>query len=346
MLKVELTPETLILQLLANQQGLQAEDFESILLSLKANLFGSVQEGESNNYEPQSKDESKKLNLALEFLYPQFANLNINTTVQIPENTEGGIPLGTRIYTAPSQKVLETDEKSIQRLFPEGLSINLQNTKQKEQDLNPWSPIQEDMDGKRHNVGKNFLILYGVEDNSTPKTVISTEKELISTLRDSTTAEIGTDIKKTEKKQSNLIKEQRSEVFVQSTDGNPNTNTKEASQVKEVVNTQPHSYDVYTYKALKVKTEDADINVRFLRENLRIEINLKSENIRMPTEAEVQKLLNTLQSLGLVVESFRLNGKQTFGYSSDKRDSKGEHTYKQKPDRGDVEHTANFSLTL
>ncbi|MCS7170837.1 MAG: hypothetical protein NZ851_00820 [Aquificaceae bacterium] len=72
-----------------------------------------------------------------------------------------------------------------------------------------------------------------------------------------------------------------------------------------------------TTKHMNVRIEEANIRLSMLGERLRLFINIGEEAYRQPTTLEVQRLVQSLQSIGYNLEVLKLNGNNL--YSSDNR---------------------------
>ncbi|MEW6655351.1 MAG: hypothetical protein AB1353_00550 [Aquificota bacterium] len=75
-------------------------------------------------------------------------------------------------------------------------------------------------------------------------------------------------------------------------------------------------------KQISIKLDEAFLKLNLLGDKLRLSINLKEEAYRQPTEFEVQRLVQSLQNLGLNLEVLKLNGSML--YYSDQRQNKRE----------------------
>ncbi len=75
-------------------------------------------------------------------------------------------------------------------------------------------------------------------------------------------------------------------------------------------------------KQISIKLDEASLRLNLLGDRLRLSINLKEEIYRQPTEFEVQRLVQSLQSLGFNLEALKLNGSMI--YHSDQRQNKRE----------------------
>ncbi|MFN7064933.1 MAG: hypothetical protein ACK4OF_02110 [Aquificaceae bacterium] len=84
----------------------------------------------------------------------------------------------------------------------------------------------------------------------------------------------------------------------------------------EAVEKQPLAKD-YEAKRLNINTEEANLKLNFFGSRLKLYIDLKEDIYRPPTNYEVQRLVQSLQSLGFHLEVLKLNG--SLLYSSDNR---------------------------
>jgi hypothetical protein len=75
-------------------------------------------------------------------------------------------------------------------------------------------------------------------------------------------------------------------------------------------------------KQINMKLEEAFLRLNLFGDKIRLSINLKEEAYRQPTEFEVQRLVQSLQNLGLNLEVLKLNGSML--YYSDQRQNKRE----------------------
>lgn len=75
-------------------------------------------------------------------------------------------------------------------------------------------------------------------------------------------------------------------------------------------------------RQINIKLEEAFLKLNLFGDRLRLSINFKEEVYRQPTEFEVQRLVQSLQSLGFNLEVLKLNGSML--YYSDQRQSKRE----------------------
>lgn len=101
-------------------------------------------------------------------------------------------------------------------------------------------------------------------------------------------------------------------------------------------------------KRLSVRIEEGIVRVALLGDRLRISINLREDLYTHPTVFDVQKLLQSLNNLGLKVELLNLNGSNL--YSSDQkygaRKGDKEKTYESSTFEFPKEAKRSFSLYL
>lgn len=83
----------------------------------------------------------------------------------------------------------------------------------------------------------------------------------------------------------------------------------------------------YEHKAIKVDIEDIKLKFNFLGDRLRLNIVLNEDKYVSPTGYEVQKLVQSLQSLGFNLEAFKLNGNLLYG-SDNKNGGKKDERHK------------------
>lgn len=97
---------------------------------------------------------------------------------------------------------------------------------------------------------------------------------------------------------------------------------------------------IYEPKHLKVNFEEANIRLNLFGDKIRLYINLDGDVYREPMTFEIQKLVQSLQNLGLNLEVLKLNGNLL--YSSDNRYSDNKHGNKRdEKDRSYADHIDN-----
>ncbi|MDW8033173.1 MAG: hypothetical protein RMH93_06460, partial [Aquificaceae bacterium] len=84
-------------------------------------------------------------------------------------------------------------------------------------------------------------------------------------------------------------------------------------------------------KHINLRVEEANVKLNLLGERLKLFINLKEEAYVQPSTFEVQKLVQSLQSLGYTLEVLRINGSNLYS-SEGRQGGKREEREKGNPD--------------
>ncbi len=148
-------------------------------------------------------------------------------------------------------------------------------------------------------------------------------------------------------KDTNLGKEEKgAELLLEETISNIRVNEEGLQKVERVE--KPQTQHIYEAKHLSVRLEEGSVRLVLTGDRLRLTINLREDLYMQPTAFEVQKLVQSLQSLGLNLELLKLNGSSL--YSSDhrhgtKREDR-EKTYQLSLPEFTEEATKGFSLYL